>query len=191
MSQSVGLAVAGAGVEGSIAAATTPANSEPPATEQTESGTPAAKEDVPNAKQEAGTSMPLASGAPVPVSTSAVSGAAVPGTTPGSAPSTEAAVLAPPAATSKRERSIEELKDRYYAVCRLLIRARPASDEAARAVLLQSYLFEKGRQLPAAWMMRSRLYLEESKADARSGLDSSLQTGRVLAKRISKKSSRS
>lgn len=44
----------------------------------------------------------------------------------------------------KKERTIEELKDRYYSVCRKLIRARPASDETAKQALLQSYAFDKG-----------------------------------------------
>lgn len=44
----------------------------------------------------------------------------------------------------KRERTIEEMKDRYYSVCRKLIRARPASDETAKQALLQSYGFDKG-----------------------------------------------
>lgn len=46
----------------------------------------------------------------------------------------------------KRERTIEEMKDRYYSVCRKLIRARPASDENAKQALLQSYAFDKGEQ---------------------------------------------
>lgn len=45
----------------------------------------------------------------------------------------------------KKERTIEELKDRYYSVCRKLIRARPASDETAKQALLQSYAFDKGK----------------------------------------------
>lgn len=46
---------------------------------------------------------------------------------------------------TKRERTIEEMKDRYYSVCRKLIRARPASDENAKQALLQSYAFDKGK----------------------------------------------
>lgn len=46
----------------------------------------------------------------------------------------------------KKERTIEELKDRYYSVCRRLIRARPASDENAKQALLQSYAFDKGER---------------------------------------------
>ena len=50
----------------------------------------------------------------------------------------------PGANKESKERSIEEMKHRYYSVCRRLIRARPASDETAKAALLQNYLFEKG-----------------------------------------------
>lgn len=49
-----------------------------------------------------------------------------------------------PEAQEKKERTIEEMKDRYYSVCRRLIRARPASDENAKQALLQSYAFDKG-----------------------------------------------
>ncbi|OAX44491.1 hypothetical protein K503DRAFT_764907 [Rhizopogon vinicolor AM-OR11-026] len=44
-------------------------------------------------------------------------------------------------------RSLEELKDRYYSVCRKLIRNRPwAGDEASKAQLLNSYQFDKDRE---------------------------------------------
>jgi DNA methyltransferase 1-associated protein 1 len=42
------------------------------------------------------------------------------------------------------QRTVEDLKHRYYSVCRKLIRARPASDEASRSALLNSYSFDKG-----------------------------------------------
>ncbi|KAJ8582862.1 hypothetical protein M405DRAFT_749613 [Rhizopogon salebrosus TDB-379] len=44
-------------------------------------------------------------------------------------------------------RFLEELKDRYYSVCRKLIRNRPwAGDEASKAQLLNSYQFDKDRE---------------------------------------------
>ncbi|KAG1907017.1 uncharacterized protein F5891DRAFT_940074 [Suillus fuscotomentosus] len=44
-------------------------------------------------------------------------------------------------------RSLEDLKDRYYSVCRKLIRNRPwAGDEASKAQLLNSYQFDKDRE---------------------------------------------
>lgn len=42
-------------------------------------------------------------------------------------------------------RSIEELKDRYYTVCRRLVRSRAAADPAAQAQLVQAYTFDKGK----------------------------------------------
>lgn len=60
------------------------------------------------------------------------------------APSAEAVQPVPDESEAKKERTIEELKDRYYSVCRRLIRARPASDENAKQALLQSYAFDKG-----------------------------------------------
>ncbi|KAG6378754.1 hypothetical protein JVT61DRAFT_13027 [Boletus reticuloceps] len=44
-------------------------------------------------------------------------------------------------------RAIEDLKDRYYSVCRKLIRNRPcAGDESSRSQLLNSYQFDKERE---------------------------------------------
>ncbi|KAG8218672.1 hypothetical protein J3R82DRAFT_4338 [Butyriboletus roseoflavus] len=44
-------------------------------------------------------------------------------------------------------RAIEDLKDRYYSVCRKLIRNRPwAGDESAKSQLLNSYQFDKERE---------------------------------------------
>ncbi|KJA29863.1 hypothetical protein HYPSUDRAFT_60712 [Hypholoma sublateritium FD-334 SS-4] len=45
-------------------------------------------------------------------------------------------------------RSLEDLKDRYYSVCRKLVRNRPwAGDEAGRAQLLSSFQFDKDREI--------------------------------------------
>lgn len=70
------------------------------------------------------------------------------------APAAEAAQVPPRAVSPKvsqtagpKQRSIEDMKDRYYSVCRRLIRSRPAGDENAKASLLQSYMFEKGAVL--------------------------------------------
>lgn len=40
-------------------------------------------------------------------------------------------------------RSIEDLKERYYSVCRHLIRIRPTSDENTRTSLLNAYAFDQ------------------------------------------------
>ncbi|KAF9453035.1 hypothetical protein P691DRAFT_659353 [Macrolepiota fuliginosa MF-IS2] len=45
-------------------------------------------------------------------------------------------------------RSLEDLKDRYYSVCRKLVRNRPwAGDEASKAMILSSFQFDKEREL--------------------------------------------
>ncbi|GLB33978.1 putative SANT/Myb-like domain of DAMP1 [Lyophyllum shimeji] len=45
-------------------------------------------------------------------------------------------------------RSIDDLKERYYSVCRKLVRNRPwAGDETSKAQLIQSYHFDKEREL--------------------------------------------
>ncbi|KAF8076576.1 hypothetical protein FPV67DRAFT_1471976 [Lyophyllum atratum] len=45
-------------------------------------------------------------------------------------------------------RSVDDLKERYYSVCRKLVRNRPwAGDEAGRAQLIASYHFDKEREL--------------------------------------------
>lgn len=39
----------------------------------------------------------------------------------------------------------QDLKDRHYSVCRKLVRNRPwASDEMSKAMLIQSFQFDKG-----------------------------------------------
>ncbi|KAI0638499.1 hypothetical protein C8Q77DRAFT_1091472 [Trametes polyzona] len=44
-------------------------------------------------------------------------------------------------------RALEDIKDRYFSVCRKLIRNRPwAGDESSRAALLSSLAFDKGRE---------------------------------------------
>lgn len=46
------------------------------------------------------------------------------------------------------ERSVEDLKDRYYSVCRKLVRNRPwAGDEASKAQLISSLTFDKDREV--------------------------------------------
>ncbi|KAI0053746.1 hypothetical protein FA95DRAFT_484388 [Auriscalpium vulgare] len=46
------------------------------------------------------------------------------------------------------ERSMEDLKDRYYSVCRKLIRNRPwAGDEASKSQLISSFQFDKDREV--------------------------------------------
>ena len=65
-------------------------------------------------------------------------------------PQSEAAQTAAPAPVAPVvtapyvERTLEDLKDRYFSICRKLIRIRPVADEAARQTLLHSYVFEKG-----------------------------------------------
>ncbi|PPQ77717.1 hypothetical protein CVT25_011152 [Psilocybe cyanescens] len=45
-------------------------------------------------------------------------------------------------------RSLEDLKDRYYSVCRKLVRNRPwAGDEASKAQLISSFQFDKEREM--------------------------------------------
>ncbi|RDB22659.1 SWR1-complex protein 4 [Hypsizygus marmoreus] len=45
-------------------------------------------------------------------------------------------------------RQLEDLKDRYYSVCRKLVRNRPwAGDEASKAALISSFQFDKEREL--------------------------------------------
>ncbi|KAI0832741.1 hypothetical protein BC628DRAFT_1414996 [Trametes gibbosa] len=47
----------------------------------------------------------------------------------------------------KSARSLEDIKDRYFSVCRKLVRNRPwAGDEASRGALLSSLSFDKGRE---------------------------------------------
>ncbi|KAF5363422.1 hypothetical protein D9756_000389 [Leucocoprinus leucothites] len=45
-------------------------------------------------------------------------------------------------------RALEDLKDRYYSVCRKLVRNRPwGGDEASKAMLLSTFQFDKEREL--------------------------------------------
>ncbi|GAA96767.1 uncharacterized protein L969DRAFT_90693 [Mixia osmundae IAM 14324] len=44
-------------------------------------------------------------------------------------------------------RTVEDLKARYYSVCRKLIRARPQTDESAKSKLLTEYAFDKSREI--------------------------------------------
>ncbi|KAF5387728.1 hypothetical protein D9615_000555 [Tricholomella constricta] len=45
-------------------------------------------------------------------------------------------------------RTVDDLKERYYSVCRKLVRNRPwAGDEASKAQMITSYLFDKEREL--------------------------------------------
>lgn len=44
---------------------------------------------------------------------------------------------------SYQPRSIEDIKDRYYTVCRRLVRSRAAADPTAQAQLVQAYIFDK------------------------------------------------
>jgi DNA methyltransferase 1-associated protein 1 len=42
------------------------------------------------------------------------------------------------------KRSIEDIKSRYYSVCRRLVRTRPTGDEAGKMSMLQHYAFDRG-----------------------------------------------
>lgn len=46
-----------------------------------------------------------------------------------------------------RKRSIEDIKSRYYSVCRRLVRSRPTGDEFGKTQMLQYYAFDKGPSL--------------------------------------------
>jgi DNA methyltransferase 1-associated protein 1 len=43
-----------------------------------------------------------------------------------------------------RKRCIEDIKSRYYSVCRRLVRSRPTGDEQGKTTMLQYYAFDKG-----------------------------------------------
>ncbi|KAK4704694.1 DNA methyltransferase 1-associated protein 1, partial [Phenoliferia sp. Uapishka_3] len=45
------------------------------------------------------------------------------------------------------ERSVDDLKQRYYSVCRKLVRNRPAADEALRQATIGSLSFDKNREI--------------------------------------------
>lgn len=46
-----------------------------------------------------------------------------------------------------KRRTMEEIKHRYYSICRKLIRTRPAADEAVKEKLLRAYEFDKDREV--------------------------------------------
>ncbi|KAI5455196.1 swr complex subunit [Naganishia albida] len=46
-----------------------------------------------------------------------------------------------------KRRSMEEIKDRYYTICRRLIRNRPAKDEAAREKALKAYEYDIRKEI--------------------------------------------
>ncbi|WVQ81708.1 hypothetical protein IAT38_003833 [Cryptococcus sp. DSM 104549] len=48
--------------------------------------------------------------------------------------------------SGSKRRSIEEMKDRYYAICRRLLRNRTATDPQAQQQLIHSYSFDKTRE---------------------------------------------
>jgi DNA methyltransferase 1-associated protein 1 len=43
-----------------------------------------------------------------------------------------------------KKRSIEDIKSRYYSVCRRLVRSRPTGDEVGKTQMLQYYAFDRG-----------------------------------------------
>ncbi|GMK57062.1 hypothetical protein CspeluHIS016_0309020 [Cutaneotrichosporon spelunceum] len=45
-----------------------------------------------------------------------------------------------------KKRSVEEMKDRYYTICRRLVRTRTASDPAVQQQLITQYAFDKARE---------------------------------------------
>nr|XP_019050766.1 SWR1-complex protein 4 [Kwoniella bestiolae CBS 10118]OCF29696.1 SWR1-complex protein 4 [Kwoniella bestiolae CBS 10118] len=48
---------------------------------------------------------------------------------------------------TERKRSVEEIKDRYYTICRRLVRTRTASDPQAQQQLIHAYAFDKSREI--------------------------------------------
>lgn len=42
------------------------------------------------------------------------------------------------------QRTIEDIKSRYYSICRRLVRSRPTGDEQGKTTMLQYYAFDKG-----------------------------------------------
>lgn len=44
-----------------------------------------------------------------------------------------------------KKRSVEEMKDRYYTICRRLVRTRTASDPQVQQQQIAQYSFDKGR----------------------------------------------
>ena len=61
----------------------------------------------------------------------------------------------PPTAPGSPQRTLEDLKDRYYACCRRLIRERPAADEAVKAQSANAYVFDKNRETARKQYLRS------------------------------------
>ncbi|KAL8283658.1 hypothetical protein RQP46_005453 [Phenoliferia psychrophenolica] len=55
------------------------------------------------------------------------------------------------------ERSVDDLKARYYSVCRKLVRNRPAADEAVRQATIASLSFDKNRETDRKSYLRSLL----------------------------------
>ncbi|KAK1923209.1 hypothetical protein DB88DRAFT_494255 [Papiliotrema laurentii] len=49
--------------------------------------------------------------------------------------------------TGVRRRSVEDMKDRYYTICRKLARTRTASDAQSQQQLIQSHSFDKAREI--------------------------------------------
>ncbi|ORX40780.1 hypothetical protein BD324DRAFT_612087 [Kockovaella imperatae] len=46
-----------------------------------------------------------------------------------------------------KKRSIEDIKDRYYTICRRLTRTRTATDTASQQQMIQAYSFDKAREI--------------------------------------------
>jgi hypothetical protein len=60
-----------------------------------------------------------------------------------SVPATVTSMVAqPPMETEVKTRSMEEIKDRYYTVCRRLLRNRPAVDEAFKERMVKAYDYD-------------------------------------------------
>ena len=57
-------------------------------------------------------------------------------------PATVTSVAQPPMETEVKTRSMEEIKDRYYTVCRRLLRNRPAVDEAFKERMVKAYDYD-------------------------------------------------
>nr|XP_019007840.1 SWR1-complex protein 4 [Kwoniella pini CBS 10737]OCF46621.1 SWR1-complex protein 4 [Kwoniella pini CBS 10737] len=47
----------------------------------------------------------------------------------------------------EKRRSVEEIKDRYYTICRRLVRTRTATDPQAQQQLIHTYAFDKAREI--------------------------------------------
>lgn len=53
----------------------------------------------------------------------------------------------------------QDIKSRYYSVCRKLIRNRPAADEQVRSHLMQSMAFDKS-EIPLSLILKTTLNVE-------------------------------